>query len=935
MTDREWRRAWEIYLTAWELPEDERGSYLASMDIEPELSREIVCLLEEPEHRTESGLTPGTRMGRYEIRGELGRGGMGQVYLAQDTDLGRMVALKLLAPGVAVTHNALERLIREAKAASALNHPHIVTVYEVTMEGADVAVAMELVEGEPLCNYRGSPQPPQRVIHWGRQAAKALAAAHERGIVHRDIKPENLMVRADGYIKLLDFGLARQAVPEGMAGPANISGLLSGTLNYMPPEQIRGEPATRAGDIFSLGVVLFELAAGQHPFLAGSPIDAAQAIAHNEPKAPSTLNREIPPALDSLLLDMLAKDPRRRVSAQEVDRRLAEIEESAAKPPRRFGKLATASLAACAILGAAFGLLRDRIFAHSEPEFTQITTQTSENGVTVAALSPDGRDLAFATPEGPVEVRRMSDGVTRTLNTPAQVRVDRIAWFADGRRLLVSGLLDERLGIWEIPAGDGEPRAILRDAMEGIPSPDGARIAVTSPDAATIWVVDSKGGSPKYIRRGGDAITFSSLVWSPDSKRVSYQRQEYSPAKDRQVDQGSAQLEKNYRFSYESAEVETGRVVASAPNVVMNSACGLADGRVLFLRWTSFDKTLVREIWQLRTDPNTGRLLGPARALTHGTNQTLSSISAANGGKQVVVVNWSRSWPHIDVADLPPPGQPVRLLHIRRLTFAEGDEYPHAWTPDNRAVIFESNRNGNYDLFQQSLGQREPEPLVVGPSEDVMPQLSPDGKWVLYRTADGGERRLMRVPVGGGKPETVPVHIKWDEFHCPARAEAPCVLRSVEHGQFVFRELDPVRGTGAELARTAWSPTVVGDWAISPDGREVAIPNHDPRDGKLRLIPLGGAEGRHEKTVTLEGLKNVLGVAWAADGRWWFVSVGSSFSASRVDGRLLAYADLTGRTSVLRGSIGTFYAVPSRDGRHVAFPEQTGSSNAWMVRGLE
>ena len=175
---------------------------------------------------------------------------------------------------------------------------------------------------------------------------------------------------------------------------------------------------------------------------------------------------------------------------------------------------------------------------------------------------------------------------------------------------------------------------------------------------------------------------------------------------------------------------------------------------------------------------------------------------------------------------------------------------------------------------------------------------------------------------------------KLDEFQCALRAGARCVLRSVEDKAFVYHELDPVLGAGRELARTAWSPPVTGDWAVSPDGTEVAIPNHDPRETTIRVVPLTQHTPESEETIKLNGLANLNGPAylnglsWTSDGLGWYVCVRTRL------GGVLVYADHQGRTSELLESLSLPYVVPSRDGRHVAFPQQTGSSNAWLVRGF-
>jgi len=216
----------------------------------------------EPEHSTVSAAAPppdiplnGVSVGRFVITGFVGQGGMGRVYSAHDPDLNREVALKVIAREA--DSASTERFIREAQAASALNHPNIVTVHEVIQSGPTVAIAMELVAGTSLRRFCGTAQPFGKLAVWGRQIAQALAAAHARGIVHRDIKPDNLMLRPDGYIKVLDFGIARQAGSNRADGE-----LPAGTVGYMSPEEVMRRPITAASDIFSLGIVLYELAFG-------------------------------------------------------------------------------------------------------------------------------------------------------------------------------------------------------------------------------------------------------------------------------------------------------------------------------------------------------------------------------------------------------------------------------------------------------------------------------------------------------------------------------------------------------------------------------------------------------------------------------------------------------------------------------------------------
>lgn len=939
ITDEKWKCAYELFGRALELPVSERLIFTRSATSDAEVLRLALELIEDTqdEDSEESAglvLKAGDRIGRYEVIGKLGQGGIGSVYSARDTDLRRMAALKVLAPGLGATELAAERLVREARAASALNHPQIVTVYEVVRLDEQVALAMELVEGKSVRSYCGEAQPTVRVIDWGRQIAQALAAAHKHGIVHGDIKPENLMVRPDGYIKVLDFGLARQVMAGEQAGSTNPSSMPGGTLNYMSPEQTRGERPTPASDIFSLGLTVYELATGTHPFATDSLIDTAHAIAHNTLKTASALNPKIPGALDGLIGSMLAKDPGKRPSAEGVVSRLTGmIETDRSHTPRRVKAwLWVSSLAACVLCSFVLWAMGAKIFAPKEPVLQQITSQTSENRVTAASLSPDGKELAFGTIAGSALLRRMSDGFTRPLRTPAGLQLDRIAWFKDGSRLLASGTTaDHRRGVWVIPLNGGAAGLIVPDGEDGVPSPDGTRIASTSADGTAILVTGVNGARPRQVRGGGMNL-FSALLWSPDGKRISYQRQEYAPPRDRQiVGYGASLLERNYAYSYEAADPDTGRIIASVKNVLMASACGLEDGRVLYLRCLGACQVRDRSyFWELRTDPKTGKVLGPPRQVTHSSDLTLSSISAAYDGSKVALVRRSE-YSNIYVADLP-TGEPVsKLLNIRRLTFAMADEYPHAWTPDNGAVIFESDRNGTFGLFGQKIDEREPEPLVLSNADNVLPQASPDGKWVLYREdrEKRAKRKLMRVPIDGGKPEPIPNTENVDEFRCGRQPSSRCVVRSTENDQFRFYELDPLRGKGRELARTGWSPSVTGDWEISPDGRSVAIPNHDPQDAKIRVISLEPAGPEiAEKVVMLDGVSHLNGLTWAASGRGWYVVENTSL------GMLLRYEDGRGHSWELLKSPGILYAVPSTDGRRIAFPQDTTSSNVWVMNGF-
>jgi hypothetical protein len=304
---------------------------------------------------------------------------------------------------------------------------------------------------------------------------------------------------------------------------------------------------------------------------------------------------------------------------------------------------------------------------------------------------------------------------------------------------------------------------------------------------------------------------------------------------------------------------------------------------------------------------------------------------SATGQKAVVLLKSTENSTFVGDFDSPPP----RINNIRRMTLDDKTDYPHAWTADSRSVIFESDRNGNWDLFRQRIDRHTPETIVATPATEVLPQLAPDGQTVLYAEDTSESRqswlhhhvsyKLMRVPVEGGTPREVPIGGPLDSFRCALDSGKRCVLRtSVKEEWRTFYDLDPVMGKGRELARTRWSYESVLDWDISPEGTEVALPDHDLHDGRIRVVSLDPRPNLPaEREVVLPDVTFVQSVVWAAGGKGWFVS------ADTAAGRRLLYVFLDGRYISL-GDIPR-WAVPSPDGRKVAFVRNVVGANAWLI----
>src|SRR6185436_3869204 len=343
-----------------------------------------------------SGSVPaGTRVGRYEIVSLLGAGGMGEVYAALDSNLGRRVALKILPPHRTKDPDRVARFVREAHASSALNHPAIVSVHDSGSDGNVHFLAMELIDGEPLSDWLRRNRSLPRAVELMAQVAEGLARAHANGIIHRDLKPENIMVSRAGYAKIVDFGVAK--LTERTNGNTAHTGATTptsrvGTTAYMSPEQVEGRPLDHRADVFAFGTVLYEVLTGTNPFASPQYADTLHNIVHLEPPLDA-----VPLELRRILRRCLQKEPERRYHSLKdaaLDLREA-VAESA--PPRRPRRWLIAALLALPILAAVmwFGLSQRT----ERPPEMKMTRLTNGGNVETAAISPDGRYLVYAAKE--------------------------------------------------------------------------------------------------------------------------------------------------------------------------------------------------------------------------------------------------------------------------------------------------------------------------------------------------------------------------------------------------------------------------------------------------------------------------------------------------------------------------------------------------------
>lgn len=815
----------------------------------------------------------GTSFGPYRVESLLGEGGMGRVYLARDTRLGRKVALKVLPPDAVSQPSRRERFLNEARAASALKHPNIVTIYDFGENEGGGYLVMELVEGQSLRTALGRRRMDwKRAVQIGADVANALAAAHAAGIVHRDLKPENLMIEPSGEVKILDYGLAKLMEPQSgnlQSGEATVeshkltrTGTIVGTAPYMSPEQIEARPVDHRSDIFSLGVVLYEMLGGRRPFDGGSSVEVAHKILNVEPRPLSEADPAIPPAIDEILAKALAKNPADRYQHAgdlAIDlRRAREFRASAVRQPSARKGMWAAIVALALIAGGLAGYRFAPRRAGAPPPaiagitFAPLTTDPGYEGE--PTFAPDGQTIAY-----------VSD---RSGNLDIYLKQ-------------ISGGPD--IALTNHPADDAQPSI----------SPDGKQIAfVSTRSSATgmifanpsmplrggdLWVMALLGGNPRKI-----AVNANYPSWTADGSEIVFVS-------------GTWSNEQIYRVPAAGGEIE--RIPLEIPErlFVLHPACS-PDGKwilfstqqpnLLYIAPMAGGKPVVlgqgrngtwafdsRSIIYSDAGPGLTGALRRVRIGDHGTAEgdpepitagpgSSMHPSLSRGGHSVafaaqsVVFNIER----------------VRFDHAagkisgdaESITSGEASNPFFTVSPDGKAVAFQSFRGSETQIWRSDLGAGQPAQLTGEPQRsDRLPRWSPDGSRIAFVRSDkDAENRnggVWVMSADGGGPRQVASGTSFIAWMPDGRS---LTFFDGKKRQIVVHDLE----TGTERALTD-DRAVRSFQSVSPDGKWIAyqvVGTGGSTDLKLRSI-----DGAPPREIVVSPYEEAHPI-FSPDGRWFY-----------------------------------------------------------------
>lgn len=743
-------------------------------------------------------LTPGTKLGPYEVTAVIGAGGMGEVYRARDSRLGRDVAVKVLPPAFAADAERRARFEREAQTVAALSHPHIVSIFDTGVHDNQIFVVMELLDGETLRARLGNgPITVRKAIESAVQVARGLAAAHEKGLVHRDLKPDNIFLLADGHVKILDFGLARSAGSENAGSGATETvaaltdpGLVMGTIGYMAPEQVRGKAVDGRADLFAFGAVLYEMLTGARAFHRDTPADTMTAILKEEPAELTSVRSDLPPALDRIIRHCLEKNPAERFqSARDIAFALEALSGSAPttvvpalsgageRPRARTGarEIAAWLLAAAGLVG--LGVTISRWPAEPAPptvsRFTQVLDGSETALSVVPVVSPDGRSIVISVvPSKETRLRLRRLDTFEVVPLPGTENGNNPFWSPDGQSIgFVAGGSLKRFDL-----ATSAVRAIAPvTPLTGLPAWGGDGTILVSSLLQPLQRVSDRGGTLAPIGtldKSANEAAQLHPVFLPDGRRFLYLSLRNSGATAAIV---LGSLDSDRRTAFEVADTRV--VWAGEDRVVFRRADSLYAQAITYepLAIVGEPTLLVPDVESV---PIQGRRESVSAAgvvaFAERSNRRQQFRWYGRDGRLGAAVGEPGQFTTFDLSK---DGQRLvasmrlgssaiggNLWQIdaehgttSRITAGQALDVDPRWSADGMTVLFGSSRDAARGPFRVGLSAGTPEPVWKYQGRMFSADnWSRDGKWVLFHDASVPVLEAIEMDAAG-KPKGEPI----------------------------------------------------------------------------------------------------------------------------------------------------------------------------------
>jgi serine/threonine protein kinase/Tol biopolymer transport system component len=901
MNPERWRKLDQLFHATLERDPDERTAFVVeACEGDDELRRELESMIAHHEQAQDFIEQPafqaaaetladdyphslvGKPFGPYQIVGELGSGGMGVVYLAFDQELGRKIALKFLRLHLTEDKARVGRFKQEARAASALNHPNILTVYQIgELEGRQF-IATEFVEGVTLRELmKRGPMNPRDVLDVATQIASALSVAHAAGIVHRDIKPENIMLRPDGFVKVLDFGVAKltgtsMSDSDALTLINTEQGTIVGTVQYMSPEQVRGLSVDALTDVWSLGVVLYEMVTGSTPFTGATRSDVIAAILEREPSPLTSHVEGSSDGLQGIVTKALTKNREQRYqtarglmtdlhrlkqrfeieedteSAVGLDvelgkRTTAPVRETAEVHPtssaeyvvteiKQHKKAAVIVLAtlAIAVAGIVFWFYRTAVRNRPAGHFQTISmTKLSSARARGAAISPDGKYVAYVRGDGEqrsIWLRQV--GTTSDILISPQTDAGWITFSPDGTHLYWTNFFRE---LYRMPVLGGARSLVMKGSSSISFSPDAKRFAFVRNDyprqgESSLMAANLDGSGEERIASLNEPESFTTgPAWSPDGKVIA-----------------CAASNKNAGTEYKSlieVQVENGarRSITSQKWDDVNDLAWLSDGSGLLVLATD-QNLFAQKIWQL-SYPS-----GEVRRVTNDFDSYDGLSLTANSAMLVTMQEGQAAY-----IWLAPDGE---ADGAKQITSRAGKYLGVSWTPDGK-LVYASDASGNWDIWIMGPEGGDGKQLTVNAKANLLPSVSSDGRYVVFTSNRSGSANIWRMDVDGGNPKQITngnfdygsscsPNGNWVVYVHESSSLPTLWKISIDGGQ-------PVQLTDKQS----------GNPVFSPDGKLIAF---SYGNGKVAVMPSEGGQPTKVFDIPTPFILEP-GAQWSADGR--------------------------------------------------------------------